>query len=67
MPTAARTRAAVVRRLTIRRYLTPAGVSASGMRGRLDSPVILRAMPTTDQAVTVNLELPEHVYETLSA
>jgi hypothetical protein len=23
-------------------------------------------MPTTDQAVTVNLELPEHVYETLS-
>ena len=25
-----------------------------------------RAMPTTDQAVTVKLELPEHVYETLS-
>ena len=23
-------------------------------------------MPTTDQAVTVKLELPEHVYETLS-
>jgi hypothetical protein len=25
-----------------------------------------RAMPTTDQAVTVKLELLEHVYETLS-